>query len=201
MTEMLIKDGAGKCNTMRVDSELRAHVASITRTERDAAINKGWAYLFVSGLVTLTNDTESGVLYIKNNDSKDLVISDIYCSFGTSTVGSGNGRLKVYTEIGDTSTLVSDAAAARATNLKISDTTAFTSSGIAYDGGTGSTIVGGNSIHTILIMEESIIDFSVPFHIPTSSNMAFTITAPTGNTSMDVMLAVTGYYLDTELPE
>ena len=201
MSEMQIKDGGGKGNSVKVDTSLRMHTAAITRPERDAAVVHGHAYLFVSGFQTLTNTTETAVLYVKNSNGSDLVIANIYCSFGTSTGGSGNMKFKVYTEVEDTSTIVTNASAARATNLQIGNTTDFTNGGTAYNGTTGEGVTGGNSIHTILPMAETVLSFDVPMHLPTSSNMAFTVTPPAGNTSMGIMLAVTGYYLDTALPE
>ena len=195
---MIVNDGAGTGSKARVDVAHRLHSGSIVRPERDAAIVKGSAFLAVSSVPTLTNAVNTPVLYIKNGSDDDLMIYNLFLSLGTSTAGVGNAQFKVYKNIEDTSTIVSTATLALVSNMNVGSALSFV--GDSYKGVTGQTIVGGVSMHTALPMPETILDIDIAFMIPKGANMAFSVVPPTSNTSMDIMLAVTCYYVDGEMP-
>ena len=69
----IIQDGAGTGNRVKVrGNKLFSH--TITEDESLHASENGDAYNINTGTIGLTSTTASGVLYIKNNESRDLVI-------------------------------------------------------------------------------------------------------------------------------
>ena len=75
-------------NTARVTKDGRLEIEGITRTHESQASLDGDAYIVASGTINLTSANESAILYIKNNESRDMIVSRIDVYWGVSTGGS-----------------------------------------------------------------------------------------------------------------
>jgi hypothetical protein len=84
-----IQDGTGTKYKVKIDSENRLYVKSITESEFDHATSKGEAYNINTEFITVTGSSETPLLYLKNNEEKDLILSAWFIgtdnSSGTAT--------------------------------------------------------------------------------------------------------------------
>lgn len=211
-----IQDGAGGGNSAEVDSKNRVHVGSISRSERDSAIDDQRAFLFGStvieyttapngsGLADLTN--YEPVVVIKNTSSEDLLVSNIFLSNGASTNGTGSAYFTVWKNADEVASPSTDMfvqqTACPVTNMDVGSSTTF--EGVAYIGdGSTTTFTGGTALHTTIIDPTltNIVDIDIPFKIPKGQNLFFTLVPPASNTSMEIMLAITVTYIDGSLPK
>lgn len=90
MADSKIKDGTGEGNYARVDATQKLSVRAISETFQNEAGLEGNAFLLSTGFVNLTSANPSAVLYFKNNDIVDLLITRFLVSARNSTGGSEN---------------------------------------------------------------------------------------------------------------
>jgi hypothetical protein len=88
----IIKDGAGTGKTLRIDNTNRADTHAVTISETTEAVNKGDAYNINTGNIGLTSQTESAILYFKNNEDVDVELEAF--AVGVDSAGTtGNDSL------------------------------------------------------------------------------------------------------------
>lgn len=193
-----LQDGTGKGYTQKVDSDNRAWVNSVSTQSEENASRSGLSYNINTGIITLTNATKTPVLYVRNNEEYDLIISAFIFQTGASTGGSGNILVDLIRNP-TTGTIVSNATAVEMNvNRNFGSTRAFSAN--VYKGATGSTMTDGSKfIESILPTATQRVVISVgAIVIPKGSSIGLNITPPAGNTSMAVEFAFSGF-LNTEL--
>ena len=84
----IIESGGNVPNRAIVDAGGRLRTRAITELEEHHANEEGNAYNINTGNITLTNDTDTPVLYIKNNEASDLVVAALAFGVKPSTGGS-----------------------------------------------------------------------------------------------------------------
>lgn len=87
MTEQ-IRDGTGTGNLVKVDGTNRVHVFGPRLTSQEDATSRADSYNIHSGTVAVSVSTEQGILYLKNNENRDLHITGIVAIIGVSTNGT-----------------------------------------------------------------------------------------------------------------
>lgn len=185
---MRIDDGTGSSYSAKVDIEHNLHTRAVTSTELQRAVRNGTGYNINTGEITLTNDTSTPVLYIKNNEVNDMFISLAVIGVGASTGGSGLCTFKV-TRNPTAGTIVSNATAVDInSNRNFGSNTALTAD--VYKGATGNTMTGdtdhllaygSTSARTAITLQEV---------LPKGSSLGVEVKAPTGNTSMTCYVAL-----------
>lgn len=195
---MEIKDGTGDCHRARVDEDKRLHVGSVSRTERDAAISDGRLFIMSTGLIDLADDAETPLIYVKNQSDRNLYLDLFISTTGQSTGGSGNIYLKSHVALDPTSTIITEAKPALVGNANTTSTKTF--DGIVYKGETGDTFVNTINFATFIDQATNGINTPILAVLPKNGDICYTYKAPTGNTSMEVVILVTAYYLDEHLP-
>jgi hypothetical protein len=70
-----IQDGTGTKYKVKIDSENRIYSKSITESEFDNATRIGNAYNINTEFITITGSTETPLLYLKNNEDTELILS------------------------------------------------------------------------------------------------------------------------------
>lgn len=138
-----IRDGKGTGNRSKVSGN-RLFTHSVVETEAIHATAVGDSYNINTGSVSLTSTTASGILYVKNNENRDLVIEAVACGLGNAgTVSDVASIVLVRNPTGGT--LISNATAVSMNqNRNFGSSKTLTIN--AYKGAEGSTVTGGNDI-------------------------------------------------------
>jgi len=184
-----IKDGE-RGEVARVDKNNRLAVRSVnTEDDKTATINAD-SYNINTGLVTLTTAGESGVLYVKNNETRDLFVRTIVAVLGPTTGGSATDttQVRIYKNP-TTGTLISGATA-----VDINSNRNFGSSKTltvdAYKGAEGNTITNGSSHIESLISPGNRVSFPIDEVLTKGDSIAVSYEPNDSNTSMKTMTAL-----------
>ena len=186
-----IKDGKGTGKLAHVNEDNQLVTRAISVEQRLKATIDGNYYEATTGKVTLTNATETGLIYLKNSHAtKVMVIDRVFWDIWASTGGSGGGTLRYYKDVtvtGGTAitpniTLYGQPDAATGTFLK----SVTTISGTEW-------WTGFIEASTSIALDEGRII------LPANATHLISAAAPTGNTSMDISINVAFYYFNTDL--
>ena len=174
--------------TAKVDSRNRLTTASVSKTAAiDASLN-GDTFFITTGSVNLTTDTESWLLYVKNDDDVAWVVSSLAAVYG-ATDGSGDA-LNQFNVGATEGTLIDSGIDLPAINLNIGSPKQLPIT--AKRGAQGSTVTNGVSTPPTLVPEGMIIrEFqAAPVVIPPGSAFAAAYTPPAGNTGQNVTVQI-----------
>lgn len=176
--------------TAKVHKDNLLAVRAIVFPESAHATDLGNSYNINSGLITLTNDAESGVLYFKNNDNMNIHIDAIVAILGPSTNGitTDTTRVRVYGNP-TTGTLISNEVDADVVkNRNLGDPSALDA--LIYKGATGNTITNGGVVIDSLINPGGRVSFNIDLNVPKGKSVAITFEPNDSNTSMKCMAAL-----------
>lgn len=193
-----IKDGSNG-DVMAVDGNNRAHVHAYTSTEEHQANINGDAYNLNTGVITLTDAADTPIMYVKNTDSKDLVIEAIAVGVGPTTGGSGGIPKITVIRNPKTGTIITSTP----TNVDIKSNrnygSAKTGENItAYKGATGDTMTDGDD-HIIFFQASSGRLFATIEEIlPQGTSMGVKFDPQASNTSQDVYCALICHFRNSE---
>lgn len=185
---MIIQDSStGSTAKVSVNNRLQVH--SITTTEASTAATEGDAYNINTGLITLTDAAESGVLYIQNNEDRDLQIEFLEMILAPSTGGAitDGTRVRVYRNPTG-GTLISGAVLV-ADNQNRNFGTNRTLTADTYKGATGNTIIGGDVIMEIFMNPSERELLSIDMTLTKGDSIAVSYEPNDSNTSMKCMAA------------
>lgn len=194
---MIIDSGGVRPNSALVSKEGELLTKSSTISQQTTEAIRGHCFNIFTGTLTLTNATETPVIYLKNDTEEDsLIISRVFFTFGTSTGGAGEAYGSIYRNITG-GTIQSD------TNLALHNLNFGSGHEIGVVckvGTTGTTFTGG----------EKSLDFLLPTNparelisidsivLPRGSSATVTFKPPVGNTSMKIQV---GFNLYIGTPE
>jgi hypothetical protein len=176
-------------STAKVDKNNRLNTAAVSKDAVVEASINGDTFFITTGTVNLTTDTESWLLYVKNEDTVQWVVDSIAAAFGVSTGGSGDSFNQF--NVGATEgTLISAGVDLPAINLNIGSPKQLPST--IKLGGEGKTITNG--INTPQTLEpEGLLsrEFEAgPVVIPPGASFAIAYTPPAGNTSQNTSVQI-----------
>ena len=191
-----IQDGTGTKLKLKVTNANRALVQSVIITEEDDAITRGEGYQIASGTQSFTGATETGILYVKNNDDRDFVLDRCVLILG-SAVGAGTTDDWTFTVLRNPTagTTITNESPAGISNSNHGS--ANTPNVEAYKGPEGSTITnGGGAAQPI---KQSIDRIILPLgrRLPKGTTIGFRITPPAGTTSTKALVVTHWWYDDT----
>jgi len=193
----ILEDGTGKSFKVKVDANNRLHTQSVTTPQNDQANTKGNAYNINTGIITLTNDTATPVIYLKNNEDLNYHLQFIAVALGPTTGGDSSMTQIKLIKNPTTGTIISGATA-----VDIISNRNFGSSGElnvdCYKGATNLTFTDGDDYLLYFLQDDNRLFASTDTVIPNSKTVGVTIQPPAGNTSMELYVAFVGYLLDTE---
>lgn len=190
MSIFLIGDGLTS-QTARVDSKGRLKTFAVTESGAIDSSLSGNTFLLTTGTINLSSDSDSWLLYGKNNDDVSWIVDSLTSVIGTSDVTGDFFQL--FNVGASEGTLVSAGTASAGINLNIGSATQ-----LAIDlriGQEGSTLTNGAEIPpSLMVKTQDVREFvSGPIVIPPGVSFATGITPPTGNTDMNVALNLTIY--------
>jgi len=90
MSNGVIEDGTGKGFKLKITSANRARVESVEQSIEQRQNGSGNSFNIETPIIKLTTANESGVLYLKNTGSEDIVITGFFNLLGNSTGGAGD---------------------------------------------------------------------------------------------------------------
>ena len=193
-----IDDGTGDGFSAKVNENKKLYVFSTTQTEEKAVTRLGDSYTIASGTVTLTSASESGVLYIKNNESRNLHVRQVIASLGPSTSGSATDTslIKMYRNP-TTGTLISTATTGPiACNRNFGSSNSLTAD--MYVGAEAETITNGVVHSQVLMSPGTVRELAVDETLPGGTTIAFSVEPNDSNTSMKVIFEVLCYLEDSK---
>lgn len=186
MSDLVIKSGDSG-NTAEVDSSNRLQTFSTTQLDSVDASLRGDTFFITSGIINLTTDGQSFIIYIKNDDTVDWIVNEFTQSYGPSTGGAG-GSLSNEFQVGPTGGDILSGTPTLAVNMNIGSPKQLAAT--ILTGAEGDTATGGGSVPAgLIVKDQTLVPFTGgPIVIAAGTSFAFAVTPPTGNTSMDAQL-------------
>jgi hypothetical protein len=168
-------------------------VHAVQETEEIDANKLGKAYNINTGELTLTSANESGVLYFKNNEDNEYIVTGIAVGLGPSTGGASTDIPMVKIIRNPTAgTVISDA-----TDVDINSNrnygSAETLTADVYKGGEGKTLTGGVDHILFYQTANGRLFATITEIIPKGSTLGISITPQASNTSMTCYAAIIGF--------
>ena len=190
MSGVQIQGGTGDGFSAKVDSNHRLHTYSVTISEEHNANFNGDAYNINTGIITLTNATETPVLYVKNNEDEDLHIKSVVLWSGATTGGTTTEDITWTVVRNPTSgTIVSGATA-----VDIEQNRNFASNNLvlldSYKGATGSTMTDGDDYAIINTTNQQRSAIPLDTILPEGTSIGVKVAPQSSNTSMTVYVAL-----------
>jgi len=188
MSNMIIKDGSAG-DTAKVDTRNRLSTFSITQTEATDSALLGDLYNINSGIITLTTANISSLLFLKNTDTVDWIISRVFYNVAASTGGSGRWIANVVANP-TAGTLISAGTDFTSFNLNFGSPKIL--SATLKKGVEGSTLTDGE-VRVSTLIPAAAVRVIIPFEsivLEPGSALGIQITPPASNTSMEVQVGV-----------
>lgn len=191
----MIQDATGNGYWAKVDKNNRLSVKSISSGFNVEAALLGDNYNINSGVVNLTTDAISGVCYFESLETSHFVVTEIIVILGASTSGSGSTTVTV-TKNPTAGTLISTATAGDTVeNRNFSSSKELLRN--FYKGATGATVTDGTTFAQSSRTVPSVLTFDADVIVLEKNNsLAVQVTPATGNTSLDVTVAIVGFVFD-----
>ena len=176
----------------------RISTSAVGRDEIQQRSVEGNVYSLQTSIITLTNTTETPLMYIKNNEPVDIRISIVAWWTSVSTGGaSGRTILTAYSNATG-GTIISEANDTGVNvNRRIGDSAQILAD--VYEGGVGKTVTGG------VVSGRTISPAGLPLRLPIEivvargNTITITAIAPDSNTSMETVLGITAYPIDEDM--
>ena len=182
-----ILDGTGRNIKAKVSVDNRLYTQSVNRSEREEQSLMGEAYIIGTGFVNLTTSGTSAVLYFKNNEDVDLVITRFLVGVKKSVGGTENFVTGIIYK-NPTSML------SGTTNpLAINNVNFGSSNTVDADseiGQQGALLAGGSAYLATVAPTESLTSEDASTILPKGSSIGVFIKPPPGNTSIDVSVGI-----------
>lgn len=183
--ETKILDGTGLGNFAKVDEENRLLTRSITESDQLFKSQSGESYQFGTGIQTLTNDVETAVIFVKNNEDRPLAFNRLILTSRSATGSADNMcELRLYTQ--STNLTGGGVQTGPVLNNNIGSTRDLDAEILIA--GTGGALTGGQLGGEALVEVQIFKPIDIFWVVPRGNVIAFTLTAPAGNTSWDVNL-------------
>ena len=188
---MIIRDpefnrGAG------VDENNRLKVVGQTDSAEVTASIDGRAFFVNSGIINLTSDTKSAIIYIKNTSDRNLVL--VKTTFHLSTSTGGTGNTNYYVAVNPAGTITSGGSTIVPFNVNLSKLLSDPFEGTAFKGATGLTAVSSFGEVEGILTQPGLYQIDSSITLPKGASISTLLQAPAGNTSMDVVIDYLCYY-------
>jgi len=169
-----IEDGLGSGRRAKVDRNNALLTQTIMETGDAEASNNGDAYNINTGDIAYTGTGDSSLIYLKNNEDRDLHIDAIAVGVGllTATI---TDSVRVTLINGPTGgDLISDATAVDMNQNRNLGSTR-TLEALAYKGKNGGTVTGGNDIGQFYLSSQSRLYAPIKLVLPKGSSAALKV--------------------------
>lgn len=187
---MKIQDGTGSGYSTQVDSSNRLRTRGVFSTEQNEEAGRGNAYLLSSGFITLTSASESAVMYLRNDEDSDLVLTRFLISALDSTGGTkGYATLALYSNVTGMTSGSGNPLEPR--NLNFGSTNELDNT--SELGQEGASLINGDSFGGFILPLEQLTSETSSIILPKGASLGATITPPTGNTSLTIGFGINAH--------
>lgn len=187
-----IEDGIGQGYSAGVDKTNRLLVNAASVSDEILATIEGEAFGIGTATVAFTAATQSGILYLLNQDTRPLIIDRARVMLGTATGGTGDWVIN-FVRNPTAGTIITNALAAGITNVNHGSNIVPTA--LAYRGVQGDTLTGGTGGNfPIKSSGDGQVIFEFGRVLPTGSAFGILLTPPTGTTAANVFIQLRCYY-------
>lgn len=187
---MKILDGKGKGIAAQVDSSNRLRTHAVTKSEGLHSSEEGNGYNINTGLITSVNGNAS-LLYIKNNETKDLVIESIIVGIFEGITHSDDPYMSIIRNPtgGD---IISDATAVQSNvNRNFASNNVLVAD--VFKGKVSGTVTGGSTLGIFQLTPATRTVIPVNLILPKGTSVGLTLTANVGSGSASVYAAAFTY--------
>ncbi len=187
-----ITDGTGGGFSVKVDSRNRIYTESVQKEEYAEAAREGNAYTINSGYVTLTTaSATSGILFVKNDGDRDLIIDRINLSVKDSAgTTQTHGRFIFYRN--PSSMTGGTGVSITPQNLNFGSSNVLDITSERGQNGAGFTDTS-NAFGSPVVPLQNITFITSVATLPKGSSVGFSFVTPTGNTSVQVAVGLNVY--------
>jgi hypothetical protein len=186
-----IKDGTGRGHSAEVTNSNKLMTLSVTEGIAAHHAFEGDAYNINTGSITLTSASKSALLYIKNLEDEDLIITGLFYLIGNSNT-SGGDTLIQFERNPTGGTIVSAGTSFTPVNRNFGSSKTLNIT--CEKGAEGKTLTGGTVAVESIFASAGRKTVSVgAIILPRGSSMGITVTPQTSNTSQDYQIAVACY--------
>lgn len=192
----VIRDGTGKGYLVKVNEDNQMLTSAVTSGVEIEANENGDAYNINTGLVSLTDAVDTPLLYLKNNEDNEFIISVVV--IGMFNSAGGDSTADVYSTFirnPTLGTIISDAVAVPIISNRNYGSNKVLDADV-FLGATGRTMTNGDD-HILVRMSVNSRTF-VPINevLPKGTSIGIKIKPPTSNTAMTAYVAIIGYIHD-----
>lgn len=187
-----IIDGGGTGSLAKVSSDQRLFADAVTDSREFDANKKGNAYNINTGIVNLTNATETSLIYFKNGEEDDFVVTAVVIGVWASD-GDGLDMVATFKRNPTTGDIITNQNLVSINSNRNYGSAKTLSNSLAYVGASGETATNGNSHILVRITEESRSFIGINERLPKGTAIGINITPPTSNTGMNCYIAIIGY--------
>jgi hypothetical protein len=189
----IIQDGAGTGNVARVRSN-KLFTHAVSEPEPAHSTESGDAYNINTGDIGLTSSTASSIMYIKNNETRELIIEAI--AVGIGSAGTTTDVSKV-TIIRNPTSVSYSTAVDMNQNRNFGSSKTLTAD--VYKGAEGATTTGGDSIIQFYMGAGTRLFAPINLYLPRGSSMAIELDTNTSSGTTNVYAALVCYLKDDDL--
>lgn len=182
---MIIQDGTGTGQEAKVDNTNKLEVHSISIGEDMEAVETGDAYNINTGTIGLTSTTASGIMYLKNNEDKDMSID---------LIAAGIGSAGTTTDVATLTAIRNPTSVSFSTNVDMNQNRNFGSSKVllvdAFKGAEGATVTGGDDLAQFFIPSGSRLSAKINITLTKGDSIAFEMDTNTTSGTTNVYIAL-----------
>jgi len=196
---MTVIEGGNTANskaTVNARGELYVHATSTD--EADEATKTGRSFNINTKDVTLTNATNTPVLYFKNNESEDFHMTALAVGLQGSTDGDANVLCRITVVRNPTAGTIISSPTVVSINGNRNYGSADTMDSDVYVGATGDTMTGGGDQLYFYQATKGRLFAPIDEVIPKGSTLGVEIQAPDSNTSLTCYVALIGHLEDSK---
>lgn len=187
---MRIQDATGQGPGAKVGSTNRLYTFAISESFEEFANKEGDAYNINTGTITLSDAADTPILYFKNNEDKDLIVTAIAIGAGPSTGAATDANAVITIVRNPTAGTIVSGATAVDMNENRNFGSSKTLTADAYKGATGNTMTDGDDIIQLYQSENSRLFAQLNLIIPKSKSIGIKFDPAASNTSQDVYAAL-----------
>ncbi len=192
---MRIEGGKTGVNTLLIDSDGKAEARCVTETEAQWAAEKGDAYNLNTGTVGLTSSTESGVMYVLNNEDKVLIVEQIIVGVGTAGTTTD---VTTATIVRNPTSVSFSAAVDMNQNRNFGSSNTLDSGTLVYKGAEAATITGGDDIIQFYVNPGTRLAAPINLELQKGNSIAIKVDTNTSSGTTNIYVALICHLKDSE---